>query len=276
MNSLGKAVWYIERHFAGDLTLDDVAAVAGLSKFHLVRAFGTYAGQSVMRYVRARRLSEAAKRLTGETGGILDIALAAGYGSHEAFTRAFREQFGMSPDQLRKTHSLDTIELVEPLKMDEKLIALSEPRFANTGALLVVGLKARYNDDTSAQMPAQWQEFGPHIGNIDNQRGHVAYGVLCNSDDEGNIDYLTGVEVSRYPDTGGQLECIRIPPQTYAVFRHDGHVSEIRRTWKTIFAQWLPEAGCTLVDAPQMERYGEDFDPQTGTGDIEIWIPVAK
>ncbi len=276
MHSLGKAVWYIESHFAGDVTLDDVAEAAGLSKFHLVRAFGIFAGQSVMRYVRARRLSEAAKRLVAENCTILDVALGAGYGSHEAFTRAFGEQFCMSPDQLRKSHSLDKIELVEPIKMDEKLTSLSEPRFVDSEALLIVGLKNRYNDDTSAQMPAQWQAFGPHIGNIENQRGNVAFGVLCNSDDEGNIDYVTGVEVSQFPDTAKELDGIRIPSQTYAVFQHDGHISEIRRTWKTIFGQWLPEADYKLVDAPQLERYGEGFDPEVGAGDIEIWIPVVR
>ena len=276
MNSLGKAVWYIENHFTGEITLGDVAEAAGLSKFHLVRAFGAYSGQSVMRYVRARRLSEAAKRLVITNCSILDIALEAGYGSHEAFTRAFGEQFGISPDHLRKAQSLNNIELVEPLKMNEQLIALSEPRFVDSDTLLIVGIKRRYNDDTSSQMPAQWQAFRPHIGHINYQRGNVAFGLLCNSDNEGNIDYVTGVEVSQLSEAAEDLDGIRIPPQTYAVFKHDSHVSEIRRTWKTIFAKWVPEANCKLVDAPQMERYGEVFDPQTGIGDIEIWIPVEK
>ncbi len=60
MNAIGKAIWYVESHFADDITLDDVAEAAGLSKFHLAGAFSTFAGTSVMRHVRARRLSEAA------------------------------------------------------------------------------------------------------------------------------------------------------------------------------------------------------------------------
>ncbi|MBZ0216886.1 MAG: AraC family transcriptional regulator, partial [Fimbriimonadaceae bacterium] len=210
MNSIGKAVWYIESHFGGEVSLADVADAAGLSKFHLVRAFSTYSGKSVMRYVRARRLSEAAKRLASGSCGILDVALDAGYGSHEAFTRAFGEQFGMTPDQLRRTRTLDEIELVEPLKMDEKLTNLPEPRFVDSNAMLIVGLKNRYSDTTSAQMPAQWQAFQPHIGNIDNQKGKVAFGVLCNSDDEGNIDYVTGVEVSQYSDVAKELDGLRV------------------------------------------------------------------
>jgi len=86
MNPIGRAVWYIEMHFGSEISLADVAQASGLSKFHLVRAFVIYAGRSVMRYVRARRLSEAAKRLVMEPSGILDVALGAGYNSHEAFS----------------------------------------------------------------------------------------------------------------------------------------------------------------------------------------------
>lgn len=152
----------------------------------------------------------------------------------------------------------------------------SEPRIVNGDAMVIVGLKKRYDDSTSAEMPSQWQAFQPHIGNIDNQKGNVAFGVLCNSDDEGNIDYITGVEVSQYPDATKELDGLRVPPQTYAVFKHDGHVAEIGRTWKAIFGNWLPDADHKLVDAPQLERYGEGFDTESGMGDIEIWIPVAK
>ena len=276
MKSLEKAVWYIETHFGGEVSLPDVAKAAELSKFHLVRAFSAYTGKSVMRYVRGRRLSEAARRLASETCGVLDVALEAGYNSHEAFTRAFKAQFGITPDQLRKTRSLETVQLVEPLKMNQKLTELPEPRMVDSDAMIIVGLRKRYSDETSAQIPAQWQAFQSHIGNIDNQKGNVAFGVICNSDDEGNIDYLTGVEVSQYPEATKELDGLRLSPQIYAVFQHDGHVSEIRRTWKTIFGEWLPEAECKLVDAPQLERYGEAFDPQSGVGDIEVWIPVTK
>ncbi len=280
MNPIGRAVWYIEMHFGSEISLVDVAQASELSKFHLVRAFGTYAGRSVMRYVRARRLSEAAKRLAIEGGGILDVALEAGYNSHEAFTRAFKEQFGITPDQFRRNPDLKNIRIVEPIKMDDSKKdtspILSEPRIVDGDAMVIVGLKKRYDDETSTQMPSQWQAFQAHIGNIDNQKGNVAFGVLCNSDDDGNIDYITGIEVSEYPEATKELDGLRIPAQTYAVFTHEGHVAEIGWTWKAIFADWLPQADYKPVDAPQVERYGEGFDTETGIGDIEIWIPVAK
>jgi AraC family transcriptional regulator len=97
MNPVEKALWFVETHFASDIALEDIAKIAGVSRHHMVRAFGAATGRSVMRYVRGRRLSEAARLLANGVPDILTIALEAGYGSHEAFTRAFRDQFGLTP-----------------------------------------------------------------------------------------------------------------------------------------------------------------------------------
>jgi AraC family transcriptional regulator len=110
MSPVGKAIWFIETHFAGDLSLDEIAKAAGVSRYHLVHAFGFATGQSVMRYVRGRRLTEAARSLAGGAPDILAVALDAGYGSHEAFTRAFRDQFGLTPEAARARRALDNIE----------------------------------------------------------------------------------------------------------------------------------------------------------------------
>ena len=65
MNPVAKALWFIESHLDGEISLAEVAEVAGVSRFHLVRAFGDTTGFSVMRYVRARRLTQAAEALAG-------------------------------------------------------------------------------------------------------------------------------------------------------------------------------------------------------------------
>src|SRR3979409_2017715 len=88
MNPAQKALWFIESHLAGALTLDPVATIAGGSRFHLDRAVAAAPAFPVMRYVRPRRLSEAARALAGGAPDILSVALEADYGSHEAFTRA--------------------------------------------------------------------------------------------------------------------------------------------------------------------------------------------
>jgi AraC family transcriptional regulator len=277
MTPVGKALWYIESHFAGAISLEEVAAAGGVSRYHLARAFAEATGFSVMHYVRARRLSEAARALADGAPDILSVALEAGYGSHEAFTRAFRDCFGLTPEAIRAERNLATLSLVEPIKMDETMLTeLEQPRFENGKTLLVAGLSERYDCDSSKAIPSQWQRFVPYIGNIPGQIGGTAYGVCCNSDEEGNFDYICGVEVADFSELPPELARLRIPARRYAVFTHRDHISTIRRTVNTIWNKWLPESGYEVADAPDFERYGPEFDPESGTGGVEIWIPLAK
>jgi AraC family transcriptional regulator len=275
MNPAQKALWFIESHLAGALTLDEIAGVAGISRFHMVRAFAAATGLSVMRYVRARRLSEAARALANGAPDILGVALDADYGSHEAFTRAFRDHFGVTPETVRAATRLDNLMLQEPIVMDSTLIDnLQAPRFATGKPLLIAGIGERYNCESAAGIPGQWQRFHQSVQYIPGRIGQVAYGVCCNGDDAGNFDYIAGVEVSDFSDLPREFTSVRIPEQKYAVFSHRDHISTIRRTINTIWNQWLPASGLKAADAPNFERYDEKFDPLTGSGGLEIWIPV--
>jgi AraC family transcriptional regulator len=275
MNAIEKALWFIESHFASEITLEDLAKAVGVSRFHITRAFGTATGRSIMRYVRGRRLTEAAKALSNDAPDILSVALDAGYGSHEAFTRAFRDEFGVTPETIRAQGHLKKIDLVGPTKMDEtQLIKLEAPRFVRGKRLLIAGLGERYTWETSAGIPSQWQRFLPHLGQIPGQRGGTAYGVYCNSDDAGNFDCVCGVEVEDFSRLPADWSRVRIPEQRYAIFLQRAHISTIRSTWNTIWNHWLPESGYEVVDAPNCERYGDDFDSATGMGGFEIWIPI--
>jgi AraC family transcriptional regulator len=278
MNPAQKALWFIESHLAGALTLDEIAGVAGISRFHMVRAFAAATGLSVMRYVRARRLSEAARALANGAPDILSLALDADYGSHEAFTRAFRDHFGVTPEAVRTATRLDTLRLQEPITMDSTVIDnLQPPRFTTGKPLLIAGLGERYSCESVAGIPGQWQRFHHSVDHIPGRIGKVAYGVCCNGDDAGNFDYIAGVEVPDFSDLPREFASVRIPEQKYAVFTHRDHISTIRRTINTIWNQWLPASGMKAADAPNFERYDENFDPLTGNGGnggLEIWIPV--
>jgi AraC family transcriptional regulator len=277
MNPAQKALWYIESHLASALTLDEVAAIAGVSRFHMVRAFAAATGLSVMRYVRARRLSEAARALANGAPDILSIALDADYGSHEAFTRAFRDHFGVTPESVRDNAQLDTIDLLEPITMDSTIIDnLQPPRFETGKSLLVAGPGERYTWESGAAIPGQWQRFHQKVDQIPHRVGKVAYGVCCNGDDSGNFDYIAGVEVSDFSDLPREFSRVRIPEQRYAVFSHKDHISTIRRTVNTIWNHWLPASGLKAADAPSFERYDENFDPLTGNGGLEIWVPIRE
>ncbi len=271
-----KALWFIESHLGEALTLDEIANVAGISRFHLVRAFAAATGLPVMRYVRARRLSEAARALAGGAPDILGLALDADYGSHEAFTRAFRDHFGVTPEAVRTAAHLDNLELLEPIQMDSTVTDnLQPPRFETGRPLLIAGLSERYHHENGAGIPGQWERFGQSVAHFPGRIGQVAYGVCCNSDDAGNFDYIAGVEVSDFSDLPREFGRVRIPAQRYAVFTHRDHVSTIRSTINTIWNQWLPDSGLKVADAPVFERYSENFDPLTGNGGFEIWVPVG-
>jgi AraC family transcriptional regulator len=275
MNPAEKALWYIESHLASELTLDEIATIAGISRLHMVRAFAAATGLSVMRYVRARRLTEAARALADGAPDILTLALDADYGSHEAFTRAFRDHFGITPEAVRASTRLDNLRLQEPIVMNSTAIDnLHAPRFQRGKPLLVAGLGERYTCESSAAIPGQWQRFHQLVESIPGRIGRVAYGVCCNGDDAGNFDYIAGVEVSDFSDLPREFSRVRIPEQKYAIFTHGDHISTIRRTVNTIWNHWLPDSGLKAADAPNFERYDENFDPLTGNGGLEIWIPV--
>lgn len=301
IDRVSRAIWFIETHFTDKIALDEIAAVAGISRFHLSRVFAVATGVSVTQYIRGRRLTEAARRLAAGAPDILAVALDSGYNSHEAFTRAFRDQFGVSPELLRKQSTLSSIQLTEPLKMDETLLRnsrttdsrvaaksaeflrpaacalltnLEPPRFVDGKPLLIAGLSERCNPESSAGIPAQWQKFAPHIGHIPGQTGFVTYGVLCNPGPGGTIDYMCGVEVSDFSRIPSDFARIEIPAKRYAVFTHRGHISGIRQTWFSIMSHGLNDAGATAAGYPEFERYGDDFNPATGNGAVEIWIPV--
>jgi AraC family transcriptional regulator len=275
MNPAQKALWFIESHLADELSLDDIAAIGGVSRFHMVRAFAAATGFSVMRYVRARRLTEAARALAKGAPDILTLALDADYGSHEAFTRAFRDHFGVTPEAVRAEGCVNHLKLQEPIQMDSTALDhLPKPRFQTGKPLLVAGVAERISQDNGAGIPALWHRFHQTVDAIPGRIGMVAYGVCCNGDDAGNFDYVAAVEVADFSDLPREFSRVRIPAQKYAVFTHSDHVSTVRRTVNTIWNHWLPASGFEVADAPNFERYDEKFDPKTGNGGFEIWVPV--
>jgi AraC family transcriptional regulator len=275
MAAAQKALWYIESHFGAGLALGDVAAAAGVSPFHLTRVFQAATGWPVVRYLRARRLSEAARELAAGAPDILDVALSAGYGSHEAFTRAFREQFGATPEEVRQRGSLEGLSVVEAMRvMQEPVPEAQVPRVEEAGPLLIAGLGARYLASNSAGIPSQWQRLEQDART--RSKRPYSYGVCFNQDDEGNFDYLCGYEVQNFSAVPTDFTRLRLARRPYAVVRHNGHIGSIPLTWRAFLETWLPASGLVAADAPDFERYDAAFDPLTGMGGVEIWVPLAS
>lgn len=153
-------------------------------------------------------------------------------------------------------------------------IALPEPRFESFGRLLLAGLSRRCEPATRHEIPLLWQRFGPLIGTVPGQVDQVTYGVCYNGDGKGNFDYLAGVEVAGFDALPETMTRLTLEPQCYAVFTHDGALSGLPATVGAIWQQWLPQSGRRTAMAPDFERYGERFDPKTGSGIVEIWLPI--
>ena len=161
-------------------------------------------------------------------------------------------------------------------------IKLEAPRFVNGKPLLIAGILRYYTSQTMNGIPDQWQRFAPHIGKIPGQVGRTIYGVCFNPSSAAHgIDYLSGVEVSDSSELPGEFSYASIPAGRYAVFPHRQHVSKLRETLEAIGHNWLPEYGQVLASgsagAPTFfERYTEEFDPRTGMGGMEVWIPIKS
>jgi len=96
------AVRTIDRYPASAWTLNRLANVSSLSLYHFLRTFDRITGVTPHQYVLRARLRHAAVRLVRESGGILDLALDCGFGDISNFTRAFRNEFGVSPRRYRE------------------------------------------------------------------------------------------------------------------------------------------------------------------------------
>jgi AraC family transcriptional regulator len=278
MSLTNKALWVIERNLSQPLTLSELAAACSVSRYHLAHAFGEATGLSVMHYVRSRRLTQAARSLaSGDAPDILNLALDAGYGSHEAFTRAFRAQFGTTPEMVRREKTVEDLPMTNAMKtVDNNGTTLAPPRFVSGVPMLLVGLSERHSFGATQGIPAQWQRFMACYGEISDKAAKIPLGVSTNMDDDGNFEYVCAVEVSRVSELPRGLTQLRVPAQHYAVFQHLDHVSTLAATYSAIWNNWLPAHDHPAADGPSLERHLETFDPQTGLGGVEIWIPVKN
>lgn len=137
---------------------------AGVTPSYLTRAFSTVTGHALMRYARARRLSEAARILALGVPDILGLALDIGYGSHEAFTRAFRDHFGVTPEAVRDSRTTANLELTEPLLMIRPSTPGSPIPIEDRKALLLAGLIKTFAMKDIGGIPALCVQFNDAAG----------------------------------------------------------------------------------------------------------------
>lgn len=172
-------------------------------------------------------------------------------------------------------------------RFDESVTPLAPPRFVQHPQLRIAGLLLQQLNDPPAELPALWQRFAPFIGHVPRQVSGVAFGVCMQApqgedrSDDACSDYVAGCEVEDFAEIPADWARVTIPPQRYAVFAHPGSASQLQHTVQAIFTEWLPRSGCeTVSPGPGVvgffERYGPGFDPRSGSGDIELWLPLRN
>ena len=278
MRQVERAIWFIEAYFRDRIGVTEIAEAAGVSRFHLSRLFAETTGLSLMRYLRNRRLSEAARVLAAGEADVLTVALDHGYDSHEGFTRAFTALFDVTPEKLRQRGCLAHLTLEEPLKMTEAAtVALSAPKIVSKGALRLIGIKDYVRFETMSSVPQQWQRFAARIHEVEGRAGPETYGVSLDVEGrEDGFDYIAAVPVSADAPVPEGMSAVDVPASRHAVFWHGDHISTIGATCSAIFADWAPTGSPPpLYGQVQMvEMYDQRFDAVTGRGGVEIWLPV--
>lgn len=278
-----RVVEYIDYHLDGPLELDVLAAVANFSAFHFHRLFVAWMGETLGEYVRRRRLEVAAQRLAAQPRlAVTQVALAVGFGSTEAFSRAFKARFGRTPTAWRdadvsKRDQFDrnpNQAKPAPARQDGSMKVTIVDRQPTTIAYL------RHVGPYGKEISDFWMhEVDPWM-RTNNLYGRPRYGISL--DDPGvtapaRLRYDAAVEVA--PDfTGtGNYQKTVLPGGKYAVGQFQGDDRAIADAWGWIIREWLPDSGMQLDARPFFEHYPVDakYDGATGQFECEICIPVA-
>ena len=155
----------------------------------------------------------------------------------------------------------------------DMIVDVAEPEIRKRAAFRVVGLSAKTNFEDASVIPGLWSEFNAQEDTVQNAIQGAAYGVCCDATKAGQFRYLAGVEATGLTDG---MDHVDIPAGRYAVFTHSGHISDLPKSVYTIWNQCLPDLELTPEQRPDFERYDNRFDPKTGRGAVEIWIPISE
>jgi AraC family transcriptional regulator len=276
MSITQQALWILERNLTQSLNLDEVAKACGVTHFHLAHAFARRTGQPLVRYLRTRRLTMAACALVGRNVGILDLALESGYASHEAFTRAFKAQFNATPKSVRIAGSTDHLKLTHPISLDlPDSEAESAPTRAQAAGFIAVGIWGRLGVGEASVAAELWQSFMAQAHHLVAQSREPPIGIGRTTPDSDAVDYACAVIVDKGTRIPKGLSRIEVPARDYAVFPHKGHVCTIGATYAAIWDGRLPASGLRIEEHGMcLERHRDTFDPTTGLGGVDIWMPL--
>ena len=301
---MNRVLDHIDRHLDTPLDLAQLADIANFSRFHFHRIFAAWMGETLGDYARRRRLETAAMRLARSAAEpVLEIALACGFGSGEAFARAFKQQFGCTPSAWRVGAPQRAAAQLAAMRADSNPDQVdSNFGQARQRALGDHGASLTLNGETEMEvqildLPAVRVAYHRRIGaygmgigefwratmapwmRAHGLDGQLYYGV--GHDDPS----VTAPEKCRYdacvsvPDAfmaSGQASIAELPGGRYAVARFSGPPSAIAGAWMWLTREWLASSGLQCDDRPSFERFypGSASNPATGEFSCDICIPV--
>ena len=287
---LERVLAHVERDLFEPMSVATLADVAGLSQFHFSRLFAARVGESVMAYVRRRRMLRAAARLGCNPGvaddieapALIALALDCGFESQEAFTRAFKAVFGVTPGRFRRDPAREQSQAREHAMSQTAAV---KPNVAlldgvtRKDAFVVAGLSARIGKDNTPEIPALWPKLMRHAP-LPGQKGKVGYGLCYGADmEDGSFNYMAAVEVEPGTKPPADLTLMQVPAQSYLVFRITLGAGEIqpqmRAAMEYIFSEGLPRSGHKPTGGIDLEVYGERFEPDKAGSILDFYIPVA-
>ena len=285
ISALNRLVDQVERHLGEELDVGALAGELGTTEYHLRRMFSSLAGMPLSEYVRRRRMTVAAADVVRGDADLLDIAVRHGYGSGEAFGRAFRAVHGAGPGDVRRDGGplrtqpqlrfRLTVEGSTP--MDTRLV--DRPAFRLAGHAARVPLIHRgVNPHIQRHIAALPQEEHARLKALSDSE---PAGLLQVSDDvdpdgrEGTeLTYLHGVALGRDKPVPDDLDVIEVTAGRWAVFRTGGpYPQALQTTWAATATEWFPSNPWRLRAGPSIVAV-LDRAPDFSTATCELWLPV--
>jgi len=287
LEQVQRGVDFVEAHLDEQIRLGDVAAKAGMSQWHFQRVFKALTNETLKTYIRSRRMAIALHQLLETDARIIEIALAAGFESQEAFTRAFQRAFRMTPHRYRKLGQKHqfmrkpefTREYLENLNANASL----SPELKPLGAQTLVGMSTEYygvgseKNNIASKIPALWAAFLARLGDVHAREPGVCYGVVAQTLDEDRLRYTAAAPVSAgsSPPAAGMSQ-LHLPAAEYAVFEHRGPVHGLDHTVSYAYSTWLLASQREHSGAPDLEIYGADYHPTSPESVIYYALPLAS
>jgi AraC family transcriptional regulator len=244
---------HVESHLAEDLSLERLADLAAFSPFHFHRLFLAWTGETLKEFVRRRRLESAAGRLRHcPNEKVTSVSLGCGFASPEAFARAFREHFGMTPTQWRaggwigwRTPANDCWKTAH-FRVEVKR---SEARDC---------LYMRERGDYATHAASLWSRFIPWVDSL----GLASQPVMGMGLDDPAITPASNCRMDAcvelppdWDDPGLHSMRRTLPAQWVACLQFEGQPGDIGRGWDSLLNDWLPASSFRLADGHFYERY---------------------